>query len=91
MKETFEKQLREKIIKINNEHEKMFKEPLLDEKISAEIDSMEIILDDLMLVKDFFIKEWRQDFKDDKYTLSYYNNLEEKLEEIFASVLTFNK
>ena len=91
MKETFEKELREKIIKINNEHEKMFKEPLLDEKISAEIDSMEIILDDLMLVKDFFIEEWRQDFKDDKYTLSYYNTLEEKLEEIFASVLTFNK
>ena len=91
MKETFEKQLREKIIKMNNEHEKMFKEPLLDEKISAEIDSMEIILDDLMLVKDFFIEEWRQDFKDDEYTLNYYNNLEEKLEEIFASVLTFNK
>ena len=91
MKETFEKQLREKIIKMNNEHEKMFKEPLLDEKISAEIDSIEIILDDLMLVKDFFIEEWRQDFKDDEYTLNYYNNLEEKLEEIFASVLTFNK
>ena len=91
MKETFEKQLREKIIKMNNEHEKMFKEPLLDEKISAEIDSMEIILDDLMLVKDFFIEEWRQDFKDDEYTLNYYNNLEEKLEEIFTSVLTFNK
>ena len=76
---------------MNNEHEKMFKEPLLDEKISAEIDSMEIILDDLMLVKDFFIEEWRQDFKDDEYTLNYYNNLEEKLEEIFTSVLTFNK
>ena len=91
MKETFEKELRKKIIKINNEHEKMFKEPLLDEKISAEIDSMEIILYDLMLVKDFFIEEWRQDFKDDKYTLSYYNTLEEKLEEIFTSVLTFNK
>ena len=91
MKETFEKELRERIVEINNEHEKMFKEPLLDEKISAEIDSMEVILDDLMLVKDFFIEEWRQDFKDDKYTLNYYNNLEEKLEEIFASVLTFNK
>ena len=91
MKETFEKELREKIIKMNNEHEKMFKEPLLDEKISAEIDSMEIILDDLMLVKDFFIEEWRQDFKDDESTLNYYNNLEEKLEEIFTSVLTFNK
>ena len=91
MKETFEKQLREKIIKMNNEHEKMFKEPLLDEKISAEIDSIETILDDLMLVKDFFIEEWRQDFKDDEYTLNYYNNLEEKLEEIFTSVLTFNK
>ena len=76
---------------MNNEHEKMFKEPLLDEKISAEIDSMEIILDDLMLVKDFFITEWRQDFKDDEYTLNYYNNLEKKLEEIFTSVLTFNK
>ena len=91
MKETFEKELRERIVEINNEHEKMFKEPLLDEKINAEIDSMEIILDDLMLVKDFFIEEWRQDFKDDKYTLNYYNNLEEKLEEIFTTVLTFNK
>ena len=62
MKEIFEKELREKIIKINNEHENMFKEPLLDEKISAEIDSMEIILDDLMLVKDFFYRRMETRF-----------------------------
>ena len=88
MKNEFENKLREQIINLSHRHEKLFKEPLIKEEIDIENDSLEVILDDLSIVNDFFINEWLEELYDDEEELrDYYNNLREEIERIFSTTL----